>query len=58
MKYIKYLGGFLLLTIICLPLLSQTKERWKDVNNEYIITDYITGLANIALKTASLPKWE
>lgn len=34
MKYIKYLGGFLLLTIICLPLLSQTKERWKDVNNE------------------------
>lgn len=36
MKYIKYLGGFLLLTIICLPLLSQTKERWKDVNNEYI----------------------
>ena len=67
MKYIKYLGGFLLLTIICLPLLSQTKERWKDVNNEYInahggafyfITDYITGLVNIALKTASLPKWE
>ena len=36
MKYIKYLGGFLLLTIICLPLLSQTKEWWKDVNNEYI----------------------
>lgn len=24
------------MTIICLPLLSQTKERWKDVNNEYI----------------------
>ena len=22
------------------------------------LTDYITGLANIALKTASLPKWE
>ena len=24
----------------------------------YFITDYITGLVNIALKTASLPKWE
>lgn len=24
------------MTIICLPLLSQTKEWWKDVNNEYI----------------------
>lgn len=39
MKYIKYLGGFLLLTIICLPLLSQTKEWWKDVNNEYPLAE-------------------
>lgn len=36
MKYVKYLGGFLLLTVVCPPLLSQVKVRWKDVDNEYI----------------------
>lgn len=67
MKYIKYLGGFLLLTIICLPLLSQTKERWKDVNNEYINAHGGGVLFHNGLyywfgehrpETASLPKWE